>query len=184
MLSLHLLCPIISLHLPFYSFVEGWLDHPAGVEQLELQVSALGRWVWWSHQMQELVTGCELFSWEGCQASLPEQCGVPGTHASSSRHMRLYLAFSRNVWTGWQCYGIQVENISQSSLLINRHLNIFDRSTQMSVKLQEESTETLKSYLGIQESMGPWDSKLPALPTSWRHIPVGSPGQTNTRHKF
>lgn len=143
LLSLHSPCPIISSHLPFYSCVEGCVSHAAGTERLELQASSLGTWKWQSHQMWKLVTRSELFSWERRQASLPAQCGVPGTCARSSQHLRPYLAFSRSIGTDWQCYGKQVENRSQHSLIVNRHLNIFNRSSQMSVKPQEESTETV-----------------------------------------
>ena len=142
LLSLHSLCPIISSHSPSCWRVEGCMAHPAGTEQLELQASALGTLTWGSCQVWKLVTGCELFSWERCQESLPEQCGVLGTPARLSRHLGTFLSFSRNVGTDWQRYGIQVENGSQSSLLVNRHLNMSDRSTGTSVKLWEESTET------------------------------------------
>lgn len=50
-------------------------------------------------------TRCELFSWERCRTSLPEQCGVPG-HLGA---WDLTSLLAKNIGMEWQCYGILVE---------------------------------------------------------------------------
>lgn len=71
---------------------------------------------------------------KGIEHRQPEQSGT--------------VAFSRKLGTDWKCYRIHKERKKkrfQNSTLVNRHLNIFDRSTWMPVKLQKESTEIVES---------------------------------------